>query len=168
MNHKTTQLGVRSHALLKSMMFLIMTTCMSLGALADDYVLQVWQSDGQVVAINLNEEPRTTYSDGNLIITTTQTTITYPLERVRRYTYVLSSDGINSPTIRVEFSIDGETLTITGMKQGSTVMLYNTTGQLLRSISTTAQGKVTVSVSQLPTGIYVVKANGATYKITKK
>lgn len=31
----------------------------------------------------------TTFSDGNLVITTTSKTVTYPLEQVRKYTYFL-------------------------------------------------------------------------------
>ena len=50
-------------------------------------VLQVLLSDGQVVSIDLNEEPRTTYRDGNLVITSTKNTMTYPLEQVKRFTY---------------------------------------------------------------------------------
>ena len=46
-------------------------------AKADDKVLQILLSDGQVVSINLNEEPRTTYQDGNLVITSTKNTVTY-------------------------------------------------------------------------------------------
>ena len=51
-------------------------------AKADDQVLQIWQSDGNVMTIKLSEEPKTSYADGNLVIKTTKTSITFPLEKV--------------------------------------------------------------------------------------
>ena len=54
--------------------------------------LQVWQADGKVVTYALDEEPVTTYADGNLVIKTSKTTITYPLEDVRKFTYFLPNN----------------------------------------------------------------------------
>ena len=136
---------------------------------ADEKVLQIWQSDGQVMNISLNEEPKTTYADGNLVITTNKTTITFPLEKVKKYTYTTLADGISTiPTMKAAFSKDGETLTFTNVKPNSIILLYNMAGQLLRKIDSGKDGKVTLSVSVFPTGVYVIKANGATYKITKR
>ena len=83
----------------KILFFLTLTLFCSL-AKADDMILQILQSDGQVVNIDLKDEPKTTYENGNLIITTTKTTITYPLEKVKRYTYV-SALGISSPKVLI-------------------------------------------------------------------
>ncbi len=59
--------------LLLSMLCLSASTVM-----AEDMVLQVWLADGQVMSINLNEEPRTTYNDGNHGIPPTKTTVPDP------------------------------------------------------------------------------------------
>ena len=156
------------HALARVLLLTVAILCQS-AAFADDMVLQVWKSDGQVININLNEEPKTTYSDGNLVITTTKTTVTYPLESVRRYTYASASTGIETPkSVSSVLSSDGETLTFTNLKAGTSIKLYNVAGQLLRTITSGAESSTTVSVSQLPTGVYVVKVNDATYKITKR
>lgn len=154
---------------MKRSLLLILAAVFALIAKADDRVLQVWQSDGQVVTISLNEEPRTTYRDGNLVITTTRTVITYPLEKVKRFTYASVADGITSPkTMTAAFSKDGETLTLTGLKPGTAIMMYNVAGQLLRKIDSGDRSKISVTASDLPTGVYVVKANDVTYKITKQ
>jgi hypothetical protein len=92
---------------------------------ADDKVLQIWQSDGQVMTIKLSEEPKTSYADG-------------------------------------------ETLTFTNLRPSTTIQLYNVAGQLLSIVRSDEQNKATVSVSRLPIGVYVVKVNGVTYKITKR
>ncbi len=136
--------------------------------MADGIILQIWQSDGKVVNIDLNEQPVTTYSDGNLIITTTKTTITYPLEKVVKYTYV-SAEGIESiDAMNTKFSQDGETLTFSGLAQGTEIAVYASSGQMMRKTNTGPQAKTIVSVSDLPPGVYLVKVNSVTYKITKR
>ena len=156
----------------KCLMALAMALACQMPALAGGRALQVWQTDGQKVTISLNEEPRTTYSEGNLIITTTKTTITYPLEQVWKYTYILedpTSEGDGLPDgIKSILSDDGETLTFKGLKPNTEVLLYSASGQLMRKFKPTNSNPVAVSVSQLPIGVYIVKANGVTYKISKR
>ena len=150
-------------------LFLLLTVLLAATvAKADDMVLQVLLSDGQVVSINLNEEPRTTYQDGNLVITSTKNTVTYPLERVRRFTYVTAT-GIDSPkTVGASFSNDGETLTFNGLKPNTKIYLYNVAGQLLKTIDSGDQKQVVITASHMPFGVYVVKVHGGTFKITKR
>ena len=137
-------------------------------AKADDIVLQVWQTDGQVMSINLTDEPKTTYVDGNFVITTTRTTITYPLEEVKKYTY-MSTNGITQPEgLAARFSQDGESITFTGLERDTEISVYSASGQIVRKVKADGQDKTTVSVSDLPTGVYVVKVNAITYKITKR
>lgn len=78
----------RENKMKRTVLFLIIAA-FSLTTQADDSKLLVWQADGKVVAFSLDEEPVTTYSNGNLIITTTSKTVTYPLEQVRKYAYFL-------------------------------------------------------------------------------
>lgn len=152
----------------KRFVFLLALTT-SVAVQADDRVLQVWHTDGQIVNISLNEEPVTTYSDGNLVIKTTKNTISYPLEKIKKYTYTTVADGITAPrTMKAAFSKDGETLTFTDVRPNTKIVLYNVAGQLLRVIDSGKDGKATVSISGFPVGVYVVKANGGTYKITKR
>ena len=153
---------------MKKLFLLLIVLFTAAMAKADDMVLQVLLADGQVVSINLNEEPRTTYQDGNLVITSTKNTVSYPLEKVRRFTYV-SATGIVSPkTVGASFSNDGETLTFKGLKPHTKIYLYNVAGQLLKTIDSGEQGQTVISASHMPVGVYVVKVNGGTFKITKR
>jgi len=154
---------------MKRFLIILLAVAAVFAAKADDQFLQIWQADGQVAIINLDEQPITKYADGNLIITTTQTTITYPLEKVRKYTYVSVVDGIEGQQVmNAVLSKDGETLTFTNMKPQTAIALYNVFGQLLHQVSTPQSGKAVISVATLPVGVYVVKVNGVTYKISKR
>ena len=154
--------------IMKKFLFLLILFVFAISAMADDLILQIWQSDGKVVTIDLNEQPVTRYSDGNLIITTTKSTISYPLEKVAKYTYALA-DGISTiEGMRTKFSQDGETITFFGLKQGTEITVYSPSGQIIRKTKAGAQSETIVSVSNLIPGVYIVKANGVTYKITKR
>ena len=85
--------------------------------LSSTTVLKVWQADDQVTTISLDDEPCTTYSDGNLIITSSKETLTFPLEMVRRYTYETVANGTRdaNPT-RAIISKGVEKLTQIGLK----------------------------------------------------
>ena len=69
---------------------------------------------------------------------------------------------------QMQVSADGETITFTGLKPGTVVSLYTVAGQLVSTLTASCPTKTAVSVSQIPVGVYVVKANGVTYKITKR
>lgn len=153
---------------MKKILSLLILFVFSYSVMADDMILQIWQSDGKVVNIDLNEQPVTRYADGNLIVTTTKTTITYPLENVAKYTYV-SAEGIQSlEGMKSKFSQDGETLTFSGLTQGTEIAVYATSGKILRKTKVGPQSKTTISVSDFPKGVYLVKVNTVTYKITKR
>lgn len=135
---------------------------------ADDWILQIWQNDGNVMNINLNDEPVTTYSEGNLLIRTKNSSITYPLEKVKKYTFVSSSDIQEINGMGASFSQDGETLIFRNLKENTNIEIFTVSGQVIKKINNGKHSKATVSVSNLPIGVYVIKANDLTFKITKR
>lgn len=138
-------------------------------ARADEQKLQIWLSTGKVMTIKLSENPSTRYVDGNLVIQSSNANISFPLEQVKKYTYSANPAAISSPEVLgCEFSLDGETLTFTGLKRGTEITVYSLSGQLLRQQTTGSEAVTVVSVSSFPTGVYLVKINGVTYKITKR
>ncbi len=135
---------------------------------ADDWILQIWQNDGNVMNINLNDEPVTTYSEGNLLIRTKNSSITYPLEKVKKYTFVSSSDIQEINGMGASFSQDGETLIFRNLKENTNIEIFTVSGQVVKKINNGKHSKATVSVSNIPIGVYVIKANDLTFKITKR
>lgn len=154
---------------MKKLLILMTVLSLAMVAKADDKVLQVWFSDGHMKSISLNDVPKTTYKDGNLVITMMKNSVTYPLEQVRRFTYASSSVDIDAPEkIDVAFSSNGETLTFTGLKPHTPISLYNVAGMLLKTIDSGNSNKTIISASHLPVGVYLVKVDGGTYKIMKR
>ena len=151
----------------KILLLLVSALCCIL-AKADNMLLQIWLSDGQVMSINLNEEPTTTYVDGNLVITTTKATVTFPLETVNKFTYYMPTNGIDTTEgLGTKLSQDGESLTFYGLNKNTEITVYSPAGVTVRKVKSGSEKSTTVTVSDLPSGAYIVKVNSITYKITK-
>lgn len=149
--------------------FLLLLLTLFVGtAFADNDILQIWQTDGQVQSINLSEQPVTTFSDGNLVVTTSTATISLPMENVKKYTYSLVPTGIDDVKAeQVAISQNGESITFFGLKSGSEISVYNASGVQMKQVKATHDTE-TVTISDLQVGVYAVKANGVTYKIMKR
>lgn len=153
---------------MKRYFLLILLTLIVGTANADNYVLQIWQTSGQVQSIDLSEQPVTTFSDGNLVVTTSKATISLPMENVKKYTYSLVPTGIEDVKAEhVAISQNGESITFFGLKSGAEISVYNASGVQMKQLKVTHDTE-TVTVSDLQVGVYAVKANGVTYKIMKR
>ena len=139
-------------------------------AKADDRLLHIEQANGQLLSIDLNDRPRTTYSDGNLIITSDKATVTLPLESVKRYYYeTVSKTAIGSvKAMKATLSKDGEAIALNNLKPGTGIVVYNVAGQAVRRINAGSRSNLVVSVADMPAGVYLIKVNDTTYKITKR
>lgn len=138
---------------------------------ADPQRLVVWLTDGSKVYHDLADEPTTTFADGSLLLTTAKTSISYPLDKVLRYTYEGVYSSLSAPTLQpgeVFFSQEADGMTFAGLPAGTLIQLFSPDGKLLGQ-QTAAEGqKVEVSAKGMPAGTYIVKAGDATYKFLKK
>ena len=142
---------------------LLLCCCSSIMA---DQMLQVVKMDGQTHTINLNQEPVTTYEDGNLVITTINAIVTYPLEVVRKFVFISGTEDIqNIKGDRFEISKDGKFLTLSGLAKDTDAYLYSVNGMLMERIHVTASTSISINLESYPLGVYMIKVDGATYKI---
>ena len=131
-----------------------------------DQMLQIVKMDGQTHTINLNQEPVTTYQDGNLVITTINATITYPLEVVRKFIFISGTEDIqNIKGDKFEISKDGRFLTLSGLKSDTDAYLYSVNGILMERIHVTSSTSISINLESYPIGVYMIKVDGATFKI---
>ena len=132
--------------------------------------LVVWAKDGTKTYFDLAENPKTTFKDNDLVITSESMTVNYPLEQVLRYTYELVSTGIESISLEktVRISQRGDALTLENLKPGTAVSLYTVDGKLVMAHAAGDSRSVTISLSDRPSGVYIVKANDVTCKMLKR
>ncbi len=150
---------------MKRLLLNLLLLCCCSGIMADQ-MLQVVKMDGQTHTINLNQEPVTTYEDGNLVITTINAIVTYPLEVVRKFVFISGTEDIqNIKGDRFEISKDGRFLTLSGLEKDTDAYLYSVNGMLMERIHVTSSSSISINLESYPLGVYMIKVDGATYKI---
>ncbi|MBR1412759.1 MAG: T9SS type A sorting domain-containing protein [Prevotella sp.] len=131
--------------------------------------LVIWQKDGSKVNYNLDEQPKTTFTKDDLVITTATATISYPLAKIQRYTYeggTLSVRDIKEDGVSISNS--GDHIVVKGLTSGKTVIVYRVDGTQLLTQRSDSSDRMTISLSSLPAGVYIIKADEITYKFLKR
>lgn len=138
-------------------------------AVAQTQRLVVWMKSGERVLYDLQELPRTTFANENLIIATSTVSASYPLSQVLRYTYELSASDIKSIKENdVCVSQKGSDLIFENLESDAVIRVYSLDGTLLDTEKSVSEQKTTVSLAGQPTGVYLIKVGIITYKILKQ
>lgn len=136
------------------------------------YNLVIWAKDGTKIAeYSLNTKPKVTFTDYSYVVSSEGAEIeSYDLERLARFTYEKTdATGINSFLIdETSFSMNDETLIFPSLKANSFISVYALNGTLAFSKRISQAGQYSFPISNLTSGIYIIRVNGSTYKIIKK
>lgn len=119
------------------------------------------------------DKPNVTFEGTSLKVTCENASATamFALSDVVRFYYKDSDpSGIDELNSGEDTGLNyvGGTLVISQVKAGETVGIYTTDGRLLQKFDAKRSGTYRLSLSSLPTGVYVVKTGTLTYKITKQ
>ena len=157
---------------MKSKLLVLLLSFFCLSAMADEPKTQlvVWAKDGTKVAYALAENPKVTFTETDLVITTKGVEVNYALENMARFTYEneIVTAVTNLQTGALSLKLDGESLLFPALSANSTVSLYSLNGTLIFSKTVRKAGEYSFPLSGLNTGVYVVTVNGLTYKIVKR
>lgn len=131
--------------------------------------LAVCTKDGSKVLYALEEKPKITFTDTELIITTKSVEIAYALSDMNLLTYENGeTTGITNLHDNSDFKLDGNAIVFSKLKAKDIVSLYSINGVLVFKKTVTVDGEYAVSLNDIETGVYVVSVNGLTYKFMKK
>ena len=132
--------------------------------------LIIQMKNGSENAFFLKDKPKVTFEGSNLKVSATTGDVSYPLADVLRFTYAKKSptgisEQVENPT---DVTFDGDVLVISQLKANAVASIYALDGKLIRQLKPHRAGTYRISLSGLPPGIYLVKADNVTYKITKR
>ena len=132
----------------------------------------IYQVDGQVATFAFTEKPVVTYSGNDLVLTTTKTSVTYPIYKLRKIDFDISFDdltGIEDARVKsdVQFSFRGGALTVRDGEPGSQVTIYNIKGVQVGQYRLDGDGNATIPTENLGKDFYVVKSSSFTFKFRK-
>lgn len=120
----------------------------------------------------LADKPKVTFEGTSLKVTcenNASASYTFNLSDVIRFAYDAKSvTGIDEITEEpAAISQEGDVLVISQVKAGATVSVFALDGKLVRQLKPHRSGTYRLNLSELPSGLYIVKADNTTYKITK-
>lgn len=154
--------------LLASAAFFILTSVPTMAQDAGQRLV-VWLKSGEKVYYQLTDEPKTTFTDGKLSITSSTVNVTYDLPEVIRYTYDGAVTKIDAPkTGRMGFRQNDEVMILDFIPAGTKISIYNTQGILIKSITADGSAETPLSFSAMPSGVYIINVGDHSLKFTKR
>lgn len=150
-----------------SLILLIVTSTLTVSA---QNTLTIHQKDGKVFGYGFSEKPVITYTETDLVLTTSKAVVEYPLSAVSKITFTDSETAVSeiqSETKSPILQLDNYTVYISGAEASQLVSLIDTNGKVLSTFKTDANGSVSFSITELPEGIYIIKTKSLTCKISK-
>ena len=147
---------------------LMLLTFCSLPSIAQgNATLVLWHADGTTTDVALYLMPKVEFSGDKVRITSTVLDMEYPKENILRFSYKGSGTGISSPKTETDYSQEGDRLVFHGIASTDKVAIYTANGIRVPAHLTTAGAGVTLSLSSIPQGVYVLSVNGRTSKFTR-
>ena len=143
----------------------------SLTASAQEGKINVLYLDGAAHEVQMSQVAKLTVADGNMMLMdkSGETVATHEINKVDKIELTGSATAINQLTKQSAITIrsNGYAITAEGMTDGKTLEVYTTGGSLVAT-AVAREGKATIDMAQLTTGVYVVKAEGQSLKVVKR
>ncbi len=151
------------------MLFALLVLPVPLRAAEGPVTLVVLTRDNAQHTFVLADKPEVTFEGTDLVVTCVSSTTTFALPDVIRFTYLNATDAVEEITkdqTKVNFK-DGM-IVVSGLKANATVAVYSIDGKLVARLTARDTGTYSLNLTDLPTGVYIVKADCVTYKIAKR
>lgn len=146
---------------------LFMATAASANAQAQQ-ALVVEMRNGEKASFAFADSPTLRFVGDSLVVNTHMYEIKYAADKVQRYTFGTSeTEGISQPAIDGKV-VNGDNLTLNLGEAGATAIVYAADGMAVASSTANEQGTATISLSDLPAGVYIVKSGETSTKILKR
>ena len=120
-----------------------------------DTALIVHQKSGGTVEYAFSEKPVLTYSEGYLVISAADASVSYPLSNMQKFTFGEVSDQVTRITAPLNTAPQA-------------TYIYNVSGMLMRTLQPSQDGTTSASLEGLPAGTYIIKNGQTSYKVAKK
>lgn len=136
------------------------------------YYLVLWMNDGSKVLFSFDDYPKVTHTNGEVVMTTENGSFAYSDSAVWKFTVSQQANEDTSvgniTSSQSSWHKAGDVIRFTSAAPGSQVSLYALSGMLLDSYIIGSDGTLSISLSALEQGIYVIKTKETTFKIAKK
>ncbi len=129
--------------------------------------LIISMTDGSRQSIELSEKPMVTIADEMLNVKGASTELNLELNKVKDFTYGTTT-GIAVAQTSESFVRKGENLIFSAESGSIEVVLTSVSGIVMRSVTVADGESLTLSLTDLVPGVYIVTVNGVSSKIVKR
>lgn len=127
----------------------------------------LWAEDGTSAEYKCSDHPVVHHEGNELVLTVNKTEIRISDKEGVSFTIKEDLTGVEQVERKGIVDINQESISLSEMKKGTVVSVYDTNGrQLLKT--KTSEGQAKVNIGNLPHGVYVVKAGGINFKFLKR
>lgn len=136
----------------------------SLAADAAEIALRINQTDGKTVVFAFATNPEISFDGSGLVVEVPgESPASFAFDDVESFDFTdYSPTSAAAPATGISWN--GATLTINGLGEDTTVMLYDISGRLI--VKKNASGSFSLERSSLNHGIYILRAGDFTVKFT--
>lgn len=153
----------------KLQLLLLATLCCLYSSNSWAQHLVVWQKNGPKVYYDLDEDPRTTFKNGLLTITTSKMSTDYQLSNILRYTFENITDAVSSPeSPNFGFRQKGDDITITGVEKETQATMYDVSGLMITTQKSDGNNPLHFTLEGRKPGIYMIQLGDQTLKFLKR
>ncbi len=143
----------------KKILTLLLLTCQTL-AFADGSALLITLKDGSKAGYILSQKPTVTFADSKLNVKVDDASTAYNVADVNTFTFVDEKEITAIQELSQGSSLF-EYRNGTIRAEGASIQVYSLDGKLVKN------GESTVSLTNYPNGVYIVKMNNQIIKIRK-
>lgn len=132
--------------------------------------LVVELTSGETATFILEEKPRLTFTGEELMITSGEYETVYPLASLQRYTFKsVEASGMTQPADNTPtMTQTAGHMRLDGLDPGTRIKTFSVNGILVASDVADSNGSATISVNNLPKGVYIIKYGDKSTKIKKQ
>lgn len=130
--------------------------------------LVLHHADGTTTDVDLFTTPRIHFQNDKVLITSTVLDMEYSKDDIFRFTYKGIATNIDKPTNNENFKQENDKLVFYGVKAADNIALYKQNGIRVPVRVQKNGSMITLPLSHLSQGIYILNVNGRTSKFTKR
>lgn len=136
---------------------------------AQNQTLVLWHSDGSISEVELYVQPHVEITQDKLKITSSVLNLEYEASEIIRFTYKGVGNDIHSPLRTTNYTIEKDRIVFHEAGLGDKVELYKIDGiRIPVHANCDESGKTTLSLTEVPKGIYLMSVKGKTTKIMRR
>ena len=129
-------------------------------------VVAIYPLQGEVALFAFADQPELTYTATDLVLTTTQTSVQYPISNLRKVAFEQADipEGIDDIEVTKQFTFRDGQIIIEGGTPNALVNIYTIQGALVSQYRLDSDGNAAISTTGYSGAAYILTTGSITFK----